>query len=332
MKIQESSVQLSASHQASRSYEIEISSELGFRRVFDQLAVGQDEGQSNSRQRIQKLLQSLIDAILAAMEGKKGWENFAAGESLPADAATGEFAPAPARQELTWRRTIRETFCEAEKTTVCGMGKVMTADGRQIDFNYALAMERSYISEKTEEESGTIQLRDPLMLSFNGKAAELSEDRIAFDLNADGTPEQIPGMGKGSGFLVFDRNGNGKADDGRELFGVASGNGFADLALLDSDHNGWVDESDPAFKQLGVWSDNGFSSLLQHGVGALFTSAVDAPFSLKTKSNELLGQIRAAGLFLNESGEIGHLQQVDLAVSDSPGGSNHPDQRQQLAA
>lgn len=332
MKIQESSVQLSASHQASRSYEIEISSELGFRRLFDQLAVGPEEGQPNARQRIQRLLQSLIDAILAAMEGKKGRENFAAGQGLPADAPMGELAAAPARQELTWRRTIRERFCEEEQTTVCGKGKVTTADGRQIDFSYALAMERRFTRDTTEVESGVIELRDPLMLSFNGQAAELSEDRLAFDLNADGQPEQIPGAGKGSGFLVFDRNGNGKADDGSELFGVASGNGFADLALLDSDHNGWVDESDPAFKQLGVWSGEGFASLLQRGVGALFTSAVDAPFSLKTKSNELLGQIRAAGLFLNESGEIGHLQQVDLAVSDSPGGSDHPDQRQQLAA
>ena len=151
-------------------------------------------------------------------------------------------------------------------------------------------------------------------------------------MNADGTPEQIPGMGKGSGFLVFDRNGNGKADDGSELFGVASGNGFADLAKLDSDRNGWIDEADAAFSQLGIWSGDGFGSLKEQGVGALFTSAVNAEFSLKTKSNELLGQIRAAGLYLSEAGEVGHMQQVDLAVSDLPAGPDHPEQGQKLAA
>ena len=49
---------------------------------------------------------------------------------------------------------------------------------------------------------------------------------------------------------VFDRNGNGKADNGSELFGVASGNGFADLRRLDEDRNGWIDESDAAFDRL----------------------------------------------------------------------------------
>jgi hypothetical protein len=41
-----------------------------------------------------------------------------------------------------------------------------------------------------------------------------------------GKLESIPGLGASSGFLVFDRNANGKADDGSELFGATSGNGF----------------------------------------------------------------------------------------------------------
>ncbi|HSG23032.1 MAG TPA: hypothetical protein VLA64_08755, partial [Azonexus sp.] len=191
---------------------------------------------------------------------------------------------------------------------------------------------RDYRSEKTSEENGSIKLRDPLMLSFNGKACELSKDCIAFDLNADGKPEQIPGLGAGTGFLVFDRNGNGKADNGSELFGVASGNGFADLALLDGDKNGWIDEADAAFSQLAVWSGDSFNSLKQQGVGALYTAAVDAPFSLKTSSNELLGQIRAAGLYLSEAGEVGQMQQVDLVVSALPAGQKHPAEGQELAA
>jgi hypothetical protein len=209
-------------------------------------------------------------------------------------------------------------------------------------------MAREYHSEKSLEESGTIALRDPLVLSFDGKSCELTEECIAFDLNADGTPEQIPGLGSGSGFLVFDRNGNGKADNGSELFGVASGNGkadngselfgvasgdgFADLAQLDGDHNGWIDEADEAFKQLAVWSGDSFQSLAGRGVGALYTGAVDAPFSLKSGANELLGQIRAAGLYLSEAGEVGQMQQVDLAVSTPPAGEKHPAESEQLAA
>ncbi|UCV19046.1 VCBS repeat-containing protein [Ferribacterium limneticum] len=327
MKIQDSNVQLSSTHEASRSQALEVSSERQFRRIFDDLSLSPAEARKSERQEIQKMLQSLLDAIMAAMDGKKVGEKFAAGEALSAQ-------PAVARRgaEISWQRTIRETVTESEKTTVCGNGKVTTCDGKVIEFDYALAMERNYTSEKVEEESGTVKLSDPLMLSFNGMACELTEDCISFDLNADGTAEQIPGIGKGSGYLVLDRNGNGKADDGSELFGVASGNGFADLAKLDDDHNGWIDEADAAFSQLGVWSGDGFGSLKQQGVGALCTATVNAEFSLKTKSNELLGQIRAAGLYLSEAGEVGHMQQVDLIVSDLPAGSEHPEQGEKLAA
>ncbi len=327
MKIQESTVQLSASHEASRSQTLEVTAEQSFRRVFNQLAVGTNDEQNSARQRVEQLLQSLVDAILAAMDGKKGEANFAACQCLPSSPPRAASGP-----EITWQRSTRETICEAEKTTVCGNGQVTTADGKKIEFNYSLGMARNYSSEKTSEESGSIELRDPLMLSFNGQACELTKERIAFDLNADGTPEQIPGLGAGSAFLVFDRNGNGKADDGSELFGVASGNGFADLSLLDSDKNGWIDEADAAFSQLAVWFGDGLTSLKQQGVGALYTAAVDAPFSLKTSSNELLGQIRAAGLYLSEAGEVGQMQQVDLAVSALPAGQEHPAESEKLAA
>lgn len=327
MKIQESTVQLTASHEASRTQTLEITTTQDFRQVFKSLATPQSEAQDAARQRVQKLLQSLIDAIMAAMDGKKCGADFAACEALPVEAGRPGTRP-----EISWQRRVTETVSESEKTTVCGRGTVKTCDGRQIDFNYAVNMARQYASEKSVEESGTAVLRDPLVLTFDGKFCELTENCVAFDLDADGTPEQIPGLGSGSGFLVLDRNGNGRADDGRELFGVASGNGFADLAQLDGDRNGWLDEADAAFKQLFVWSGESFSSLAERGVGALYTAAVDAPFSLKTEANQLLGQIRSAGLYLSEAGEVGQMQQVDLAVSALPAGDKHPAKSEQLAA
>ena len=116
------------------------------------------------------------------------------------------------------------------------------------------------------------------------------------------------------------------------MFGVASGNGFADLAKLDSDGNGWIDEADPVFRQLGVANGERYSSLGEHGIGALATAAVHAPFSLKTADNELLGQIRAAGVYLRESGEVGFMRQVDLAVSAPPAGPQQPGEGEQLSA
>lgn len=327
MRIAESSVALTASHKAERSQTSEISIESNFRKVFESMSSVPADSQQAALERVIKLLESLVEAILAAMEGKKGPENLAAYDALP-----NEVGQVKGGRELSWHSRMSETISESEKTSICGSGKVKTCDGKAIEFNYSVDMARDFKSEKVFEDAGSVVLRDPLVLSFDGKASELTDQRQNFDLDSDGKLESIPGLGLSSGFLVFDRNGNGKADNGSELFGAKTGNGFSELADFDIDHNGWIDEGDPVFAQLAVWSGDSWSSLSGRGVGALYTGAVDAPFSLKNSANGLLGEIRAAGIYLNESGSVGSLQQVDLAVSALPSGTQQPEDSQQLAA
>ena len=164
-----------------------------------------------------------------------------------------------------------------------------------------------------------VRTTDPLVLNFAGTAAQLTDQRFAFDLDADGSAEQINFAGPGSGFLVFDRNANGKVDNGRELFGPTSGDGFQELAALDGDGNGWIDENDAAYGQLQVWSrdaagNEGLQSLAEAGVGAIALARIATPFSVKTEANELLGQIRSSGIFLQEDGTAGTIQQIDLTA------------------
>ena len=335
MRIQESSVILSASHEATSSRTREVESEIGFRSLFATLAETTDAKQESKetelRERVQKMLDSLVSAILAAMDGKSCRKSVAASDTL-APMPEGAAKDAGNTREISWRTRISERVSESESTNVCGKGMVKTCDGREIGFDFSVAMKREYERETLSEESGSVQLRDPLVLSFDGKYCELSNERFSFDLDADGSAEWLPGLAGGNCFLVFDRNGNGQADNGNELFGTKSGNGFADLAKLDDDGNGWIDEADSAFSKLALWSGDSFRSLAEQGVGALYTAAVDAPFSLKNADNELLGQIRAAGVYLMESGSAGFMQQVDLATSTLPPGQQKPDEGQQLSA
>jgi hypothetical protein len=61
----------------------------------------------------------------------------------------------------------------------------------------------------------------------------------------------------------MDVDGNGRIDDGSELFGsgvvLSSGahatNGFAALAELDANHDGTIDARDPGFQKLVLWAD-----------------------------------------------------------------------------
>jgi hypothetical protein len=214
-----------------------------------------------------------------------------------------------------------ETYTEIEQTHFAASGTVKTADGREISFQLELTMSRSYY----EESSTSIRLgdaarkTDPLVLNFSGNAAQLTDRRFAFDLNGDGNKEQINFVAPGSGFLVFDRNQNGKIDDGRELFGPATNDGFAELATLDDDHNGWIDENDAAFAKLQIWSRDAagkeqLQSLAEAGVGAIALSRIATPFELKNNANELLGQVRNTGIFLQEDGVAGTIQQIDLTA------------------
>ncbi len=329
MKIQESSLQLTSTHEASRRQSLEVETTQSFRTFAANLGAASDSSTAARAEalaaRAQRLLQSLIEAILAALDGKKSEAVAATCEPLPDEDGS---SPRGVAREIGWERRIVERLDESEKTCVCAQGVVTTADGRCIRFDTAVEMARSYSSVLETAERGVVRLRDPLVLSYPGASCELLAERIAFDLNADGQAEQIPALGEGSGFLVFDRNGNGRADDGSELFGVASSNGFADLAKLDSDGNGWIDEADGTWSKLALWAGDRFAALGEAGIGAISTAAVNAEFSLKSAENALLCQIRAAGIYLTEAGESGLVQHVDLAVSVPPVGDKQPDQRQ----
>jgi hypothetical protein len=101
------------------------------------------------------------------------------------------------------------------------------------------------------------------------------------------------------------------------LFGVQSGNGFKDLAAYDSDPNGWIDENDPIFTSLDIWSKDQLSSLGQKRVGSIYLGNAEAQFAqfdYKNRLNQTLGQNRQAGIFAKEDGTIGTMQQVDLMV------------------
>lgn len=215
----------------------------------------------------------------------------------------------------------RETYAEAESMDFSAQGMVRTADGKQIQFNLQLSMERAFVSEKSVSIrlGDAVRQQDPLIINFDGSAAQLTDSKFSFDINADGSAEQISFAGANSGFIALDKNNDGTINNGSELFGTSSGNGFQDLSVYDQDKNGWIDENDAVFNQLKLWSkdsqgNDSLAGLKARGIGALYLGATTSPFELKTSSNSSLGTIRSSGLYLNENGSSGTLQQVDLTL------------------
>ncbi|MGN8003722.1 hypothetical protein ACTJKQ_11035 [Acidovorax sp. 22279] len=219
----------------------------------------------------------------------------------------------------------REVVVETESTQFAAQGTVRTADGQEIRFSLQLDMQRSYRQESSFSlRLGDAVAVDPLVINFDGSAAQLQDLRFAFDLDSDGQTDNVPLLSGNRGYLALDLNHNSRIDNGRELFGPGTGNGFAELAAYDSDGNGWIDEADPVFQQLQVWTPSadgaeGAGSLrtladVGVGVGALSTNAIATPFALRTADNASLGTVRSTSVYLRENGSVGTVQQVDLTV------------------
>lgn len=159
---------------------------------------------------------------------------------------------------------------------------------------------------------------DPLVINLDTDVASLSDQTFYFDIDADGELDEISQLGAGSGYLALDKNGDGQINDGSELFGTASGNGFADLAQYDEDGNGWIDENDAVWDKLKIWckdeeGNDVLYRLADKGVGAICLQNVSTDFTLKGSSGQTQGAIRNSGVFLYENGAAGTVQHVDVA-------------------
>ncbi|MCP4043990.1 MAG: hypothetical protein GY731_18860 [Gammaproteobacteria bacterium] len=237
----------------------------------------------------------------------------------PGQGAPPEAEEAPEQGGWGLRYQHHESHREHEETTFSAEGVVRTADGREIRIDVELGMSRRFASDLNVDITMGAALKDPLVVNFNGSAAQLTQTKYQFDIDNDGMDDQISFVGPDSGFLALDKNGDGLVNNGAELFGTASGDGFEDLSRYDSDGNRWIDETDPIYSRLQIWSKDaeGNDSLVAlgvQGIGAIYLGNTTTPFAIKDGENRLLGEVRASGIYLHEDGRAGTVQQVDLVV------------------
>lgn len=102
----------------------------------------------------------------------------------------------------------------------------------------------------------------PILFPLDGPAplaALLDADTsVTFDLAGDGESERWPWVGPDTGILVWDPEGSGRITSGRQLFGSATWSmfwtdGYAPLAALDDDGDGWLRAGELA--GLAAWRD-----------------------------------------------------------------------------
>lgn len=100
--------------------------------------------------------------------------------------------------------------------------------------------------------------RDPLVLDMDLSGVSLtalSASNAYFDLDSNGFAERVGWVAPREGLLALDVNRNGRIDNGSELFGNATQNGFEVLARYDDNRDGRIDSNDAVWNSLLVWRD-----------------------------------------------------------------------------
>ena len=171
---------------------------------------------------------------------------------------------------------------------------------------------------------------DPLALDLDGDGIETVAqggwDGVLFDQNNDGVKTGTGWLSGDDGFLTLDRNGNGRIDNGTELFGdntqlsngETAADGFAALADLDTNQDGTIDANDAEFNDLRVWQDlnqDGISqaeelrTLAELGITGLSTSGTAAN---QSQNGNVITQ---TGTFTRSDGTSGVSGNLNLASS-----------------
>jgi hypothetical protein len=161
-----------------------------------------------------------------------------------------------------------------------------TASASASQFNSVLEQRQLNLTVQVQAQPEVV---DPLVLDLasNGFSTSGLSRSVSFDLNADGRREQISVPTGDDALLAWDRNGNGRIDDGRELFGDQHGaaNGFAELAKFDDNRDGLIDSQDAVYQQLSLLRFNAQGqqsqqSLADAGVSAIYLHNRDVNIAL----------------------------------------------------
>lgn len=222
--------------------------------------------------------------------------------------------------QTTFSMQTLQEYTTTDTITFQTKAKIQTNEKEleiDLNINYSKSFQEIF-KEKLEVEQ--LIYIDPLVIQYDLSQEHFdilnSSMQFNFDIDNDGNEEILSLLQKGSGFLSLDKNENGRIDNGSELFGPSSNDGFNELSLYDEDKNNWIDQNDPIFNRLRVWlkDSNGTDSLValgQVGVGAIYLQDIPSSFMYRKDIQSNLASLQSSSIFLSNDHKIGLINAIN---------------------
>lgn len=190
-------------------------------------------------------------------------------------------------------------------------------NGEQRDVS--LSVQYQYEFERVSEfYLSAAQLVDPLVIQYGPNAIGEVENGVEFNLNAQHQHANLPMFSGDVGYLVYDKNANGKADNGSELFGPTTQFGFNELAQLDDNGDGFISNEDGVFSQLYLWKETAdtthWQSLADAGIEAIYLTAVNTPYFFYDEDFAVQAKIRQTSFAISSTLGATPVHQIDISV------------------
>ncbi|PHM22954.1 hypothetical protein [Xenorhabdus ehlersii] len=121
--------------------------------------------------------------------------------------------------------------------------------------------------------NNNINLPSPLVIDLNNDGVKtIAEGSVFFDLDNNNSKESVGWIDKNDGFIVYDKNNDGKIDSGAFLFGNHTEinglsnfkNGFHALSQLDSNNDLIISKDDNDWNNLKVWQDKNTNGIVDN--------------------------------------------------------------------
>ncbi|WCM25838.1 cadherin domain-containing protein [Sphingomonas sp. QA11] len=261
---------------------------------------------------------TLLDVGLAYVRGDGG---FGSAVSSWTGDATPSTSNAPRNPAINVERQIfTNKSGKYMLSTLNGAVHVRSRKG-DVDERSGLVGPATVLEFKNE----TFGVLTPFILDLDGDGVEtrsMGDSKARFDMSGDGLNDDVGWVGKGDGFLVIDRNGDGLITEESELTFLSektnAASGLDGLAVLDSNKDGKIDATDTRFGELRVWVDRDgdgvtdageLKTLAEHGIASVSLSARALNQNVKVGANA----VAATSTFTRVNGAVGTLGAAVLA-------------------